>query len=150
MSDWIKCEEKLPPVNKRVLIYAIHRLDNSPLITITKMSDVNIINTNLKTTPYWVNPFQYFTSNYTITHWMPLPDAPKHDIRVGDEVCYIEREENVFVVTYIYHSQEYCDGIRSNGEVVKDSTIKLLKKTGRHFDVYNLLSAMNQGETEDE
>ena len=143
MSDWIKCEEKLPKISKDVLVYALNKLNGPPIICITRLSDVSLINTELKTTPYWVNPFQYFTSNYTITHWMDLPEPPKDEICIGDEMCYIDNEDNKFVVTYLEHNSEYCQGIYDDGSVV-DAKIKLLKKTGRHFNICDLLYEMRE------
>ena len=69
-------EDRLPEDNLNVLVYAIGDNENS-VIAMTgythKMYGYNIEG--------WHSPWQYFFYEYKITHWMPLPEAPKEDVK---------------------------------------------------------------------
>ena len=73
---WISVEDRLPEDNLNVLVYAIGDNENS-VIAMTgythKMYGYNIEG--------WRSPWQYFFYEYKITHWMPLPEAPKEDVK---------------------------------------------------------------------
>lgn len=73
---WISVEDMLPEDNLNVLVYAIGNNENS-VIAMTgythKMYGYNIEG--------WRSPWQYFFYEYKITHWMPLPEAPKEDVK---------------------------------------------------------------------
>ena len=73
---WISVEDRLPEDNLNVLVYAIGNNKNS-VIAMTgythKMYGYNIDG--------WRSPWQYFFYEYKITHWMPLPEAPKEDVK---------------------------------------------------------------------
>jgi hypothetical protein len=71
MPRWISVEERLPEYDIDVLVCATG--DFGSVITITSYSD-NLHGFNIKG---WVSPWQYFHKNYTITHWMPLPQPPE-------------------------------------------------------------------------
>ena len=71
MSRWISVEEGLPEFDIDVLVCATG--DFGSVITITSYSD-HLHGFNIKG---WVSPWQYFHKNYTITHWMPLPQPPE-------------------------------------------------------------------------
>lgn len=63
-------------------------------------------------------------------------------IEVGDEVNWLG---DCFIVTRIFqprNGKEQCDGIDDDGCVYHDVLIKDLEKTGRHFDIQNILEAM--------
>ena len=80
---WVRCEERLPDVDEKVLVFAIGKLDGfigDTVIALTSMSDTNWLNHHEKVDkPYWLDPWQYFLTDYRITHWMPLPEPPKED-----------------------------------------------------------------------
>ena len=80
-SPWHRVEEELPNVDEKVLVFAVGKLDGfvgDTVITLTSMSDTNWLNHHEKVDkPYWLDPWQYFLTDYRITHWMPLPSAPE-------------------------------------------------------------------------
>ena len=78
---WVSVEERLPEVDVNVLVYAIGKIDGfigETVIALTRMSDTNWLNHHEKVDkPYWLDPWQYFLTDYRITHWMPLPEPPQ-------------------------------------------------------------------------
>lgn len=82
MNSWINVEDKLPPVGEKVLVYATGKdgaYIGDNVLAIISMSDTNPFWTNLKTEPYWRDPWHYFSLNYEITHWMAMPEKPRTD-----------------------------------------------------------------------
>ena len=81
-SPWHRVEEGLPNVDEKVLVFAIGKLDGfigDTVIALTSMSDTNWLNHHEKVDePYWIDPWQYFLTDYRITHWMPI-EPPKED-----------------------------------------------------------------------
>jgi len=82
-SPWRRVEDELPNVDEKVLVFAVGKLDGfvgDTVIALTSMSDTNWLNHHEKVDkPYWLDPWQYFLTDYRITHWMPLPEPPKED-----------------------------------------------------------------------
>lgn len=72
VPKWISVEERLPEDNLNVLVYAIGNNENS-VIAMTSYTH-NMYGYNIEG---WRSPWQYFFYEYKITHWMPLPPAPK-------------------------------------------------------------------------
>jgi hypothetical protein len=65
MGEWINTRDKLPEMIDHYLVYAKHRL--GMVIFITKWEgDV-----------FWIDDLHKGT---IVTHWMPLPAAPKNGI----------------------------------------------------------------------
>lgn len=86
LSGWISVKDKLPNVGERVLVFGVSKLDwakGRNVIAITSMSDYNIFDSRTKTDPYWISPWQYFMTDYEITHWMALPTEPKGENEDG-------------------------------------------------------------------
>ena len=78
---WISVEDRLPEIGRDVLVFGKAKEPDlyNDNISITRMSDTNVFNRALKTDPYWITPYQYYFRNYTITHWIPLPESPEED-----------------------------------------------------------------------
>lgn len=78
---WIPVTEKLPELNQRVLVYAIGKIDGfigEHVIEICK----RFVQRILPSSPgyeTWSSPYQYFHTDFEITHWMPLPEPPKEN-----------------------------------------------------------------------
>ena len=80
MAEWISVKDRLPNIDIDVVIFAVGKSDlfeNKVAIT-HRYYPMRWWN---KESEYidWLQPWQYFTANYEITHWMPLPEPPKED-----------------------------------------------------------------------
>ena len=79
-TNWISVKDRLPEPGMSVIIYGTPKEDpehTDGKIAITYMSEWNFLDSRIKTEPYWIMPWQYFSFDYTITHWMPLPEPPE-------------------------------------------------------------------------
>ena len=77
-SAWISVREKLPPVDEDVLVAAVSKVGGETRIAITYMIDRLYFGGGpimLRNGPKWHEPWQYFLTDYEITHWMPLPST---------------------------------------------------------------------------
>lgn len=80
VGGWVSVKDRLPEIDERVLVFGVGKYEyfvGSTMTAITCMSDANLIDCRLKTQPYWLEPWQYYLTDYEITHWMPLPEPPK-------------------------------------------------------------------------
>jgi hypothetical protein len=85
-QSWIPCSKRLPEEDTEVLIayrYKEGEGDTShTYIDITTYGDMyfggNLVydSVNGNRVKYWRQPFEYFTSNYEVIAWMPLPEQP--------------------------------------------------------------------------
>lgn len=80
MSEWISVNDRMPDVEEDVLVFAEGKTGGvigDTVIAITKrfypMRGWKPESTYID----WVAPWAYFTANYDITHWMPLPEPPE-------------------------------------------------------------------------
>ena len=76
MPKWISVKERMPESEQKVLVYAVgyaFGFEGDTVMAITCQS------MHRDGSMYWHSPWQYFQSDYKITHWMPLPDAPEVD-----------------------------------------------------------------------
>lgn len=81
-SAWISVREKMPPVDEDVLVAAVSKVSGETKIAITYMIDRFYFGSEpimLRNAPKWHEPWQYFHTDYEITHWMPLPEPPKEE-----------------------------------------------------------------------
>ena len=69
---WISVIDGMPAPETRVLASAIDN-DGESIVVITKYTH-RLYGLGLRG---WLEPWQYFSCNYKITHWMPLPKPPK-------------------------------------------------------------------------
>ena len=76
---WIPCSERLPELDQEVLVYAIGKDDGFIGDAVTTISERFIFRLfpSSDGVEEWRSPWEYFDSNYEITHWMPLPEPPK-------------------------------------------------------------------------
>ena len=77
--EWISVKDKLPTMRERVIAYAKSNGGGEGITIIAEMSDTNWFDQNLKTEPYWMPPFQYFSDHFEITHWMQMLEPPEDD-----------------------------------------------------------------------
>ena len=77
VPKWISVEEKMPPEDTEVLVYATEKIKGFGSVTaICEYSETTSMFGN-KTGRYdWSSPWEYFHVDYKITHWMPLPEPP--------------------------------------------------------------------------
>ena len=76
---WISVEERLPERNKEVLVYAIGDADGfwgDHVIAIAERFLFKFFPSD-EGKEKWSSPWQYFHTDYKITHWRPLPEPPK-------------------------------------------------------------------------
>lgn len=71
---WISVIEGMPAPETRVLASAIDN-EGESIVVITKYTH-RLYGLGLRG---WLEPWQYFSCNHKITHWMPLPEPPKED-----------------------------------------------------------------------
>ena len=73
---WISVEERLPEDDVNVLIYAASEKDGvDSVIAITNYTH-SMHGFNIEG---WRSPWQYCFWERKVTHWMPLPEAPKEE-----------------------------------------------------------------------
>lgn len=77
-KDWISVRDQLPAIDEDVLVCAVNKTTGEQSILITSMEDTLYYgaSNSVKIDPRWRSPYQYFSENNTITHWMPLPQPP--------------------------------------------------------------------------
>lgn len=78
---WIPVSERLPDVGQSVLVYAVGKIDGFIGEHITEICKRFVMHF-LPSSPgheVWSSPYQFFHTDYEITHWMPLPEMPKED-----------------------------------------------------------------------
>ena len=77
---WIFVGDRLPELNQNVLVYAVRRpidgFSGDHVITICKRYVFKMFPSS-PGHETWSSPWQYFHTDYEITHWMPLPEGPK-------------------------------------------------------------------------
>lgn len=81
VPQWIPVTERLPELNKEVLVYAVGKIDGfigSSVYALTERFLFKFFPSG-KGTEEWRSPWQYFMGDYEITHWMPLPEPPKEE-----------------------------------------------------------------------
>lgn len=70
MSEWIRCDERLPPDCESVLIYTKHMPPISACLTYSKNGDAILYHIN-----DWDESDQLLYLD-EVSHWMPLPEPP--------------------------------------------------------------------------
>jgi len=78
-KKWISVLDRIPEPGSEVLVFAKPKDNSEPKVAITYMTTYNFLDSRCDVEPYWVNPWQYFSFNYDITHWQELPDGPKEE-----------------------------------------------------------------------
>lgn len=81
VPEWIPVTERLPEKDIEVLVFAegiIEGFFGDTVIAISKRYDFKIF-TDSEGVEVWQSPWQYFLTDYEITHWMPLPEPPKEE-----------------------------------------------------------------------
>ena len=80
-EGWISVKDKMPKMDHEVLVYAVGKIDGfigDSAYAICKRFIQHI----LPSSPgheVWNTPWQYFHTDFEITHWMPLPEPPKEE-----------------------------------------------------------------------
>ncbi len=79
---WIPVTERVPELGQEVLVYAIGKDDGFIGDSVIALSERFIFRLfpSSDGVEEWRSPWQYFDSNYEITHWMPLPEPPKGEV----------------------------------------------------------------------
>lgn len=74
VPKWISVKDRLPEDDVDVIVYAIS--NNGGHTIVVTFHTHTLYGFNIEG---WASPWQYFTRNYTITHWMPMPEPPKEE-----------------------------------------------------------------------
>ena len=74
VPKWISVKDRLPEDNVDVIVYAVS--NNGGYTIVITFHTHKLYGLNIEG---WAPPWQYFFMNYTITHWMPLPEPPKEE-----------------------------------------------------------------------
>lgn len=69
-SGWIPCSERMPEDDEEVLFAFIYPWDKKTRVTLGRRR------TKKSGESWWANSYCHF-SDYDVTHWMPLPEAPQ-------------------------------------------------------------------------
>lgn len=96
MNEWINVSDRLPETGQEVLVYAVGKIDGffgEHTIQICRRFVEHI----LPSSPgreVWSSPFQYFHTDYEITHWMPLPGEPPDGRMLSFAIARAIRRKN--------------------------------------------------------
>ena len=71
---WISVIDRIPAPETRVIASAVDN-DGESIVVITTYTH-RLYGLGLRG---WIEPWQCFSCNYKITHWMPLPEPPKEE-----------------------------------------------------------------------
>lgn len=74
VPKWISVKDRLPEDDVDVIVYAVS--NNGGYTMLVTFHTHTLYGFNIDG---WASPWQYFTRNYTITHWMPMPEPPKEE-----------------------------------------------------------------------
>jgi hypothetical protein len=77
--QWVSVEDGLPELDQTVLVYAAGKIDgfNGKHVYALCSRYVQKIFPSSPGHEVWSIPWQYFHTDYEITHWMPLPEPPE-------------------------------------------------------------------------
>lgn len=81
-TNWIKCSEKLPDIQEKVIVYATNGgWFHDDIYIASIIPEMNRGETITKKTAYWsVEHSDYLgLAEDEVTHWMPLPSQPKFE-----------------------------------------------------------------------
>lgn len=80
-----------------------------------------------------------------------LPEEDR--VIIGDEMCYKDNKQRSFLISSITFDEDtddiWLDGIGRNGLVIKHCNLKYVEKTGKHFDLYKILSEIGKPEVKE-
>ena len=76
-DGWISVKDRLPELGQQVLVYAVGKIDGFIGEHVYALCNRYIFRL-FPSSPgieEWSSPWQYFHTDYEITHWMPLPEG---------------------------------------------------------------------------
>ena len=80
-NDWINVKDMMPEIDREVLVYARWKDEDDCHLDKNVIAICNryLLRVYPTSPGYeeWSSPWEYFHSNYEITHWMPLPEPPE-------------------------------------------------------------------------
>jgi hypothetical protein len=81
MSSWISVKDRLPELEQQVLVYAVGKIDGFIGDAVYALCERYVFRFFNDSPGYetWSIPWDYFHTDYEITHWMPLPESPKEE-----------------------------------------------------------------------
>lgn len=78
-EGWISVKDRLPELDQEVLVYAVGKIDGFIDTHVYALCSRFVQHIFPSSPGYerWSTPWEYFHTDYEITHWMPLPAGPK-------------------------------------------------------------------------
>lgn len=81
VNQWTSVKDRLPELDQEVLVYAVGKIDGFIGHHVYALCNrfVQRIFSSAPGHEMWSLPWDYFHTDYEITHWMPLPEPPKEE-----------------------------------------------------------------------
>ena len=78
-EGWISVKDRLPELGQEVLVYAAGKIDGFIGEHVYALCNRFVQRLFPSSPGYerWSSPWEYFHTDYEITHWMLMPDPPK-------------------------------------------------------------------------
>lgn len=78
-TNWVSVKDRLPELDKDVLVYAVGKIDGYFGKSAIEVCNRFIMRVFPSSPGHemWSSPWQFFHTDYEITHWMQLPEPPK-------------------------------------------------------------------------
>lgn len=73
VNRWIPCSERLPEIDKDVIVFYPHWRDNP----------IQVAHLNYDKLTFELSDGEYNIATHAVTHWMPLPEYPLGGARNG-------------------------------------------------------------------
>ena len=78
-EGWVSVKERLPELGQEVLVYAVGKIDGFIGEHVYALCSRFVQRLFPSSPGYerWSTPWEYFHTDYEITHWMSMPEPPK-------------------------------------------------------------------------
>ena len=84
-GQWIPVEDGLPEVGTEVLVFAKGKTEGFDSVIAIASRHIYKFFSWSEGEEMWSTPWEYFHTNYEITHWMPFPEIPAEEDDAPEE-----------------------------------------------------------------